>query len=280
VSLVFVPHRLDSLWRILEEEPGTHVYAGGTDLLVKLRKRAVKPPSLACLERIEELRGVRESGQEVFIGACSSFASLLSDPIIRNNFPVLTHGLRVLGAPSIRNSGTIGGNICTASPAGDTLPPLYVLDAELEIQSRDSMRRIAIQDFIFGPGETRLQGGEILAGLWLKKDLDFNIHFFEKVGQRNALAISIAGMAALIKVSESGMIERARLAWGSVAPTIVMPADVEAALEGRPLSKETLHKAIPLVRKAISPIDDIRATASYRRIVAGNLLLRLLALSP
>jgi xanthine dehydrogenase FAD-binding subunit len=114
----------------------------------------------------------------------------------------------------------------------------------------------------------------------LKKDADFNIHHFEKVGQRNALAISIASMAALLKVSESGIIERARLAWGSVAPIIVRPADVEAALEGRPFSKETLHKAIPLIREAISPIDDIRATASYRRIVAGNLLLRLLALSP
>jgi len=276
VSRVFVPHTLDSLWKILEEDPDALVYAGGTDLLAKLRQSRVNPASLLCLERIKELKGVQESEHEVFIGACSTHAYLLSDPIIRRQFPVLAKGLKDLGSPPIRNMGTIGGNICTASPAGDTLPPLYVLDGELEIRSRNSLRRIALNDFIVGPGQTRLRKGEILAGLWLTKDSDFNLYHFEKVGQRNSLAISIASLATALKVSESGIIERVRLAWGSVAPTIVTSTEVEATLKGKPLSKETLQKVIPLVREAISPIDDIRATAAYRRAVAGNLLLRLL----
>jgi CO/xanthine dehydrogenase FAD-binding subunit len=280
VSRVFVPPSLDSLWRILDDEPEALIYAGGTDLLVKRRKNDVNPLPLVCLERIKELKGVREYGPDIFIGACSSHTSLLANPIIRKTFPVLAKGLQALGSPPIRNMGTIGGNIGTASPAGDTLPPLYALDAELEIRSRTSLRRIAIKDFIVGPGQRRLDKGEILAGIWLKKDADFNIHHFEKVGQRNALAISIASLAALLKVSGSGIIERVRLAWGSVAPTVVRTTDVEAALKGRPLSRETLQEAMPLIRHAVSPIDDIRATAAYRRTVAANLLLRLLTLSP
>ena len=279
---VLLPHTLKELWNILAEEPDALVYAGGTDLLVKVRQRLVNPPCLVCLESLEELKGVREHGDEVFIGACSTLADLLSDSTIRRNFPLLTKGLRVLGSPPIRNMGTIGGNICTASPAGDTLPPLYAMDADLEIESGDSRQRIPLKGFILGPGQTRLKKGEMLAGLWLKKDSDFNLYHFEKVGQRNSLAISIASLAALLKVSKEGIIERARLAWGSVAPTIVTSTELEVRLRGKPLSRETLEGAVPLVRELISPIDDIRATAPYRKAVAGNLLLRLLAvpLSP
>jgi CO/xanthine dehydrogenase FAD-binding subunit len=280
VSRVFVPSTLDSLWPILDKEPEARIYAGGTDLFVVLRKNPVNPSLLVCLEQIKELKGVRESDQGVFIGACTSHTSLLANPIIRNRFPVLTKAIRCLGSPPIRNMGTIGGNICTASPAADTLPPLYALDAELEIRSHNAARRIAIADFIVGPGQRHLTRGEIVAGIWLQNDSDFNIHHFEKVGQRNALAISIASLAALLKVSETGVIERVRLAWGSVAPTIVRPAGIEAVFKGQLLSKETLQKAISLLPKAISPIDDIRATAAYRQTVAGNLLLRLLTLSP
>jgi CO/xanthine dehydrogenase FAD-binding subunit len=279
VSRVFIPSTLDSLWRILNEEPEACIYAGGTDLFVVLRKNPVSPSPLVCLGQIRELQGVQESDQGVFIGACSSHASLLANPIIGKAFPVLTKALQSLGSPPIRNMGTIGGNICTASPAGDTLPPLYALDAELEIRSHNAARRIAIADFIVGPGQRHLTRGEIVAGIWLQNNSDFNIHHFEKVGQRNALAISIASLAALLTVTAAGIIERIRLAWGSVAPTIVRPADIEATLTGQPLSRETLQETVPLLQKAISPIDDIRATASYRRTVAGNLLLRLLAVS-
>ena len=274
---VLLPRTLKELWKILGGEPDALVYAGGTDLLVKVRRGLIDPSCLVCLESLEELKGVQEHGDEVFIGACTTHDDLLSDSIIRSNFPVLVKGLRVLGSPPIRNMGTIGGNICTASPAGDTLPPLYAMEAELEIQSRDSRHRFALKDFILGPGQIRLKKGEMLAGLWLKKDPDFNLYHFEKVGQRNSLAISVASLAALLKVSKEGIIERARLAWGSVAPTIVTSVELEAALRGKLLSRETLQRAIPLVRELISPIDDIRATAAYRKTVAGNLLLRLVA---
>jgi len=275
---VFLPHTPEELWEVLRAEPQAAVYAGGTDLLVKLRQCLVDPSCLVCLERIEELKGVQEFGHEVFIGACSTHAYLLANPIIRSNFPVLTRALELLGSPPIRNMGTIGGNICTASPAADSLPPLYVLEAEVEIRSKNTSRRMALKEFIQGPGKTSLQPGEIVSGIWVKKAPGYNLHHFEKVGQRKALAISIASLAGLLRASEKGVIEEARFAWGSVGPTIITSPEVEKALVGNRLSRPILEKAACLARSAVDPIDDIRASGEYRRLVSGNLMVRLLTL--
>lgn len=272
---VLLPHTLEELWEVLRTEPQAAVYAGGTDLLVKLRQGLADSSCLVCLERIEELKGVQERGDEVFIGASSTHTYLLANPVIQNDFPVLKKALQVLGSPAIRNMGTIGGNICTASPAADSLPPLYVLDAEVEIRSKNASRRMALKEFILGPGRISLQPGEIVSGVWVKKAQGYNLHHFEKVGQRKALAIAVVSLAAILRVSNSGIIEKARLAWGSVAPTIVTSTQVEEALTGRPLSRETLQKASLLAYGAVNPIDDVRASASYRRTVAANLLWRL-----
>lgn len=272
---VFLPQNLGQLCRIMEEEPRAMVYAGGTDLLVKVHQNLIDPPSLICLDRIEDLKEVHEQGDEVMIGACSTHTSLFENPTIQSNFPVLVKALKVLGSPPIRNMGTIGGNICTASPAADTLPPLYVLEAEVEIWSQNASRRMALRQFISGPGKICLKAGEIISGIWIKKVPEYNLHHFEKVGQRKALAIAVVSLAAILKVSNSGIIEKARLAWGSVGPTVVTSTQVEEALIGQSLSLETLQKAQPLVDEAVNPIDDIRASTWYRRAVAENLLLRL-----
>ncbi|MBN2125470.1 MAG: xanthine dehydrogenase family protein subunit M, partial [Deltaproteobacteria bacterium] len=130
--------------------------------------------------------------------------------------------------------------------------------------------------FIRGPGRTDIAPGEILSGVWIRKEPRFGIHHFEKVGQRNALAIAVVSMAAVLHLSGSGRIERAGLAWGSVGPTVLRFREVEEALVGRPLSRKTLEEVMPLVRRSVRPIDDVRAGAEYRRRVAGSLLLRLL----
>jgi CO/xanthine dehydrogenase FAD-binding subunit len=172
--------------------------------------------------------------------------------------------------------GTIGGNIVTASPAGDTLPPLHVLGAEVELLSAEGARRMSLSAFILGPGKTALKTGEILSAIWIPRPAGTAVQHFEKVGLRGAMACSVASLAALISLSASGTIESARLAWGSVGPTVMRAPAVEAALIGRPLAPKTLETLIPLVGEAITPIDDVRASAGYRRRVAGNLLLRLL----
>jgi xanthine dehydrogenase FAD-binding subunit len=172
--------------------------------------------------------------------------------------------------------GTLGGNVVSASPAGDTLPPLYVLGAEVELQSLGQKRRISLRDFIQGPGQTLLSNDEILSGVYLRKQPEFTIHHFEKVGRRRALAIALVSLAALLEIGSDGLIRKARLAWGSVGPTVVTCPEAEDLLPGNPLCLEVLEKAAAQIRATVSPIDDVRATAEYRRQVAGNLLIRLM----
>jgi xanthine dehydrogenase FAD-binding subunit len=169
---------------------------------------------------------------------------------------------------------TIGGNICTASPAGDTLPALYVLDAAVELVSPGGSRTIPIRDFIQGPGQTGLKRQELLWGVLIPVAEGYGIHHFEKVGQRQALAIAIASLAALVEL-EADVVKEIRLAWGSVGPVIVQNREIERALIGKPLSLTCLLKAAETARQAVCPISDVRASENYRRTVSGNLLLRL-----
>ncbi len=273
---VFLPRTLDELWKTLEKEPCPTIYAGGTDLLVRVHARLQDPFALVCIARVEELQGVREQDDAVFIGAATTHSLLLENPLLARWFPVLTEALSTLGSPPVRHMGTIGGNIVTASPAGDTLTPLHVLSAEVEICSAGGSRRMAIRDFIQGPGMIALGPREVVRGVWLKKDRTWNVHHYEKVGKRKAQACAVASLAGLLDLSPDGTIRAIRLAWGSVGPRVVMAPDVEAALTGRPLCLEELDAVRPLVEKAVSPIDDIRASAAYRRHVAGALLLRLM----
>lgn len=273
---VFVPSEMGELRQLLVDHPNAVPYAGGTDLLVRIRSGLLKPEVLVCLERIEALKGVVDHKDETFIGPCTTHTDLLREPLILRDFPALAGAIKVLGSPLIRNSATIGGNIITASPAADTLPPLYLLGAELELWNDNGARRTTMTEFIKGPGRTTLRKGEILTGIWIPRKPGFTVSHYEKVGRRKALAIGIVSLAALMRLSESGIIEEAWFAWGSVGPTIVIAREVEQAVVGLPLEMETLQMAATLAEKAVRPIDDIRAGAAYRRKVAGRLLLRLL----
>lgn len=273
---VFLPRSLDELWEHLHKEPLSGIYAGGTDFLVRLRETKVSPPALICIERIEEIQGIRQEHDAIFIGSCTTHSRIMEHPLLNGLFPVLVKAVSTLASPPIRHMGTIGGNIVTASPAGDTLPALYVLGAEVEICSQNGSRRMPVCDFIKGPGTVVLEQDEILRGIWLKERQTWNVHHHEKVGRRKAQACAVASIAALLDLSENGIVRDSRIAWGSVAPTVAMVQAVDAALIGRPLCRDVLESLLPLVEQAVSPIDDIRASAAYRRVVAGALLLRLL----
>ena len=273
---VFVPRSLEELWPLVSRYPEARVFAGGTDLLVWIRNRRIDPPVLISLAKIKALQGISETADGLLIGAATALATLLEDPLVNGMFPILAMALKTLGSPHIRRMGTIGGNIVTASPAGDTLPPLHVLGAQVELCSAAGIRRLPISECILGPGRTALEAGEILSAVLLPRPAGKPIQHFEKVGLRSAMACAVASFAALIDVSPDGAIQSARLAWGSVGPTVVRMPAVEAAMIGRSLDRKTLEDLVPLVRKGISPIGDVRASAGYRQLVAGNLLLRLL----
>ncbi|MCD6307067.1 MAG: FAD binding domain-containing protein [Deltaproteobacteria bacterium] len=249
--------------------------AGGTDVATELRSGAIRGRCLVDLSALPELKGIHEAEEELVIGSGVTLSEIASSAGVARGAPALAKAAAVFGSRQIRNMATIGGNICRASPAGDTLPPLYVQDAELELTSSSKTRRVSIRDFIQGPGRIDLKAGEILKCIRLKKAADFTMHRFDKIGNRKALAVSIVNLAGLVALSPDGIIQRIRLAWGSVAPTVVRSSRVEAFLTGKPLRMETLDQAYPLVQDAISPIDDARASAAYRRRVAVGLLFRL-----
>ena len=272
---VLLPRSMNDLWAMMRDLPDAAVYAGGTDFLVKMRSGSIPPKNLICLERIQALKGVVDHGDRMVILACTSLSQLLQESAISRHVPVLAKAITCLGSPLIRNMGTIGGNVCTASPAGDTLAPLYALNARVELASETGVRSLPIGQFIFGPGQTLLENGEILSAVHVEKPHPEAIQHFEKVGRRNALACSLASMAAILRLSDDGIVMAASLAWGSVGPTVITCPEAADRLIGQPLSMDRLTEAAAIVQKSVCPITDIRATADYRRTVAGNLLLRL-----
>ncbi len=276
---VFLPETTSELWDIVKKYPDAVLYSGGTDVLTKRRKNLIaREKNLVCIENIKELKKIEDLGDEIFIGSCAAHVSLLENDAVKGNFPVLIQALKVLGSPQIRHMGTIGGNICTASPAGDTLPALYALNAVLDIRKENTRRQVLIRDFIKGPGKTDLEPDEILYGIRIKKRPEYNFQYYEKVGQRNALSIAIASIAIAAQISRDKIIEKIAIAWGSVGPTIITSSrEIENRLTGAKLSENLIKSVFPLVGDIVSPIDDIRAKKNYRLTVSKNLLLRILA---
>jgi xanthine dehydrogenase FAD-binding subunit len=197
--------------------------------------------------------------------------------VVRDFLPLLHRAAGVFASPTVRNMATIGGNLCTASPAGDALPPLYVMNASVELRSPRGERSVPVDRFITGPRQTCLHRDELVTAVSVPIPLGFDIHHFEKVGQRAAQAIAVVSMAGLVAL-DGATVRRARFAWGSVGPGIVRCPQAEKLLEGQPLTLTSLRAAAAAVGSAVTPISDVRASADYRRQVAGNLLLRLAAL--
>ena len=271
---VVFPSTLKETLDALHADPDARIMAGGTDLLVKRRAGCETPRTIVCLEKVAGMAGIEIFEHRIRIGAAATMTAVLENTAVREQLPLLHRAARVFASPIVRNMATLGGNICTASPAADSLPPLYVLGAEAEIFSPSGERRIPIAEFITAPGKTVLAPGELLAAVNVPVPGNSTMQYFEKVGRRKALAVSVVSLAALLRI-EKGVIAEARLAWGSVGPTVVRCPEAEVLLTGREPTMETFHFAGDCIRRAVRPISDVRASAGYRRRVAADLLLRL-----
>jgi CO/xanthine dehydrogenase FAD-binding subunit len=274
---VLTPTNLQELFSMLEQYPEALPMAGGTDLLVILRNntRRDRRPLLA-LAAVHELQGIHAEGKTLSIGAASTFSRIIANPLIAEHAPLLARAASTIGGPAIRNMATLGGNICTASPAGDSLTPLNVLAAKVEIASPEAKRIMPIERFILGPDRTALREGEMLTRILLPRYSSFPYYGFEKIGRRRAMAIAVTSFAGLVRRSADGTIETARFAWGSVGPTVVRIPSLEQALVGARLDANHIRQVAQMVRSHIAPISDLRATADYRRMLAGNLTVRFL----
>lgn len=268
-------YRPESLKDVLDVKRSTKAVAftGGTDLMVKLRRGAGSYPNFSkpvlFLDRCSELNHISRHFDHVEIGAAVTLKELIQNPNIHFTLKEI---ISQMGGPALRNVATLAGNICNASPAGDTLPFLYGFGSSVTVISADSERTILIEDFIKGPGNTQLSEDEILYSISIPT-WEPDIYFYKKVGTRKANALTKVSLAAFADLSH-GRVSRARIALGAVAPTVVRLHGVERLLKDSDSNelKRNLQSAVDICEKQIDPIDDQRSTAAYRCRVSGNLV--------
>jgi CO/xanthine dehydrogenase FAD-binding subunit len=261
--LVLRPRSLDEALDALEAHPGATPLAGGTDLMVQVNYQGRRPEVVVALRRVPELQAMDAR----FIGAGVTWSRLTAA-----SWPGLAQAARTVGSPQIRTMGTLGGNLGTASPAGDGLPFLAAVEAQVEVASRaGGTRRLAWDEFLVGPKRNSLRPSELILGVRLPAGLPEQQHF-AKVGARNAMVIAIAS-ACLVRSTDGGI----RIALGSVGPTPLRAPRAEAMIsaERRP-SPAAAAEFGRLVAEEVRPIDDHRSTAAYRRHAAGVVARRLL----
>lgn len=270
------PQNIKELVDTLKAEQEYSIIAGGTDLLVKMKEGLLKPPVLVDLKDVRELQGIRETGKRIVIGAMTIHSDLESHPLIREKAYVLAEAAASIGSPQIRNMGTVGGNIGNASPAADTVPALVVLDAKVELQDQDGVEEKKIADIFEGPGKTGIKKGQVICAVKINPLEKDEGAAFIKFGKRKALAVSLVNGAAKIKVKD-GVIKEARIALGSVGPTVVSLTELEEWLVGKKPGPETFQQAGLLAKEMVKPIDDIRSTAGYRKELVGAAVVRMLS---
>jgi CO/xanthine dehydrogenase FAD-binding subunit len=269
---LLAPSTLEKAVELLASEPGTWTpIAGGTDLMVAYAAGKLQTRKMISIGGLPELRTIEVDASEIRIGAACTYTNLRQHPVISKEFRLLAWSSAWTGGIANQNRGTLGGNIANASPAGDSLPVLLAYDADLIVVSANGHRRIPYRTFHTGYKKTLLAPDELIHSIGIKRDLKGYISYAQKVGARNAQAISKVFLAAIARVS-SGTIEDVRLAAGSVGPIPIRLVETERALAGQIVDNSLLEKMGEVLEREIQPIDDIRSTARYRTVVLRNLL--------
>ncbi len=254
---------LNEALKLVNELEDFKVVAGGTDLVMDLKIKRYLPKNIIDISRVKELDYIVDEGDRIRIGALTRLQEIVDSPIIREKAYVLVEAVNQMASWQIRNIATIGGNLCNASPAADTAPPLYVLNAELKLISVEGERIVPVTKFFHGPRKTELKKNELLAEIIIPVEKDAGASAI-KLGRRNAFTLSIVAVATLVKVSDNKFTD-VRVALNSVAPTPIRAPSVEKALIGKEASLEAVEEASELVVNDIKPISDVRASADYRR---------------
>ena len=245
---VLTPRTLEEALRLKSETPGAVPIEGGTDVMVELNFDRARPEALLNLNEVTELKGWSRENGRLRLGASLTYDEAM-EATLAEQLPALAEASRTVGSPQIRNRGTIGGNLGTASPAGDALPPLLIEDAEVEVASVRGARRVPVREFLVGPKRNALGEDELITAVLIEPSGASQT--FMKIGPRNAMVIAVCSLA-LSADRERGEL---RASFGSAGPVTGL---VTGSLDER--------ESFPdLVSEAASPIDDVRGTAEYRR---------------
>jgi xanthine dehydrogenase FAD-binding subunit len=275
VTAYLRPRTLDDALAARRERPDWTVLAGGTDLLVRAPQKD-QPRGVLDVFGLHGLCGIEERADgAIAIGAAAPYAAILANDACRRELPLLVAAAREIGAPQIQSRGTLGGNVGTSSPVGDTLPVLLALDAQVELASASGTRSVPYHAFCTGYRRTVLRGDELIVRVVFPPRPRGLLQSWRKVGTRRAQSISKVMLAAAAALdAPGGRIVHARLALGAVADRPIRVPAAEAALLGAVPGDALAARVRDLVHAAIAPIDDVRSTAAYRRTVAANLAAR------
>lgn len=257
-------------------EPGAQVLAGGTDFYPALGERWISTP-VVDITAVREIKGIAREKDYFRIGGGTTWTKVLQTPLPQC-FDALKSAAREIGSVQIQNRGTVAGNLCNASPAADSVPPLLALDAEVELASSSGTRRVPLAEFIVGNRKTLRAAGEILTAVIVPRTVEDAPSVFLKLGARRYLVISIAMVAAVVSVNEQGRVRYARVAVGSCSVRAQRLTALEQVLLDKPADAGLAALVSPEHLSSLSPIDDVRATATYRRDAALRLVRRALEL--
>jgi CO/xanthine dehydrogenase FAD-binding subunit len=271
---VLTPRSLDEALGILDEKPeGLKIIAGGSDVIVQLRDGVLKTGRLLNILSLKELRFVRKQGDRIHVGALATYNDIITSQLTRSHAWPLVEAARQIGAIQLQNTATLGGNLGNASPAGDSLPPLYALDAVVVTRSKTESRETRIEQFFTSYRKIDLKPDELITEIHFKALDDRDRGAYKKLGLREANAISIVDVATVLRGRRTNeTYDEALVALGAVAPTIRRARSCEQALTRKPLTREVLRNAASLAPRDAVPIDDIRGSARYRKEVLASVV--------
>lgn len=270
--IYFSPESMNETLQVIRKGKGrVTLIAGGTNVIQDVRAKVLKPALLVDLSHLKGLSYIKEDKRRIRIGGLTTIAELASSKVIQKCAPILSDAAGQLGNPLVRNRATIAGNLADASPAADIAVPLLTLEATLVTDKRP----IPIDQFFVGPNQTILRRGEIIKEIFFSKPVPSSKMGYFKLGLRNAMAISVVSMAVLVEM-EGAKCKKARVGLGAVAPTPIRACRTEEMLVGKVITSELIEACGHQAAKEVQPINDIRASAEYRRAMTSVLLGRLI----
>lgn len=269
------PETQEMLFDILDKE-NCLVYAGGTDLIPKLKKRLITSPDILIdLKGLNELNYIKMTDGVLKIGALSTIYSVATSNTVVEKFNILSQAAKSIAAFQIQNRGTIVGNICNAVPSADSAPALLVLDANLKIKKKNGERKVNIGEFFTGPNKTVLDRTEIVTEIEIPAPDPSAKGIYYKLSTRGRMDLATVGVAVLL-VKNDGRFSDVKIGLGAVAPTPIRAKRAESILKGEKITEGLIKEAARISSEEASPIDDHRASAAYRRLMIETLVKRAL----
>ena len=275
----YQPATLQEASRLLKENgPGGRFLAGGTDLVIAMKEKGLLPKYIVDLKRVPGLAGIRENSDgSITLGALTTLYAIETSALIKKKYPFLAQSAAEVGSIQIRNRATIGGNMSNASPSADTAPAFMALGAIATVANASGERKIAIEDFFKGPGQSALNTDEILTEVTIPKTAANLVGEYIKFSPREMMDLAYVGVAVVYNLNGADKkCSAVRIVLGAVAPTPIRAKRAEAALEGQVLSEALAEKVGQIAAEEAKPISDVRSSADYRRAMVGTMTKRAL----